>query len=100
MATTVHQLVLFPGGSFQNLCKDGLSPIDELNIQKLYNFGGKIKFINCGPKIITETLNKGEADMYDEYITKLYRRENYQILSDFNRAYKLNEENFNKWKNK
>ena len=48
MSINIHQLILFPGNKVNFLCTDGLAKMDIYNIDKIYNFGGKIKAKNCG----------------------------------------------------
>ena len=48
MSTTIHQVIILPGQTVSVYCKDGLSAIDVLNIEHIYNFNGNMKFVNCG----------------------------------------------------
>ena len=49
------------------LCSDGLSPMDVLHIQHIYNFGGKLDFVNCGPKNVYLGLIQSFSDMSDKW---------------------------------
>ena len=48
MSTTVHTLLILPGSTMKFFCQDGLSPLEQMNIGKIFNFGGNLKPINCG----------------------------------------------------
>ena len=52
MSTSVHQLLILPGGTVDFLCIDGMSALDVLNIEHLFNFGGELQFVNCGAENI------------------------------------------------
>ena len=49
MSSSVHSAIILPGATTKLYCKDGLSPLDVQNIDKVINFGGSMKFINCTP---------------------------------------------------
>ena len=44
----IHQLLIRPGSKVNLVCKDGLSAATVYNIDKIYNFGGNLKFVDCG----------------------------------------------------
>ena len=48
MFVKIHQLLITPGGTAKIYCKDGLSSATVYQIEHLYNFGGDLKFVNCG----------------------------------------------------
>ena len=48
MSTNINTTIILPGSYFNIFCKDGLSPLDVLHIKTIYNFGGNIKFQDCG----------------------------------------------------
>ena len=39
---------MMPGDVVQFFCKDGLSPATVFQIERIYRFGGNMKFVNCG----------------------------------------------------
>ena len=63
MSTTIHNLIVLPGNQVRFFCADGLSPLDVSNIQRLFRFGGDLKFINCGPANEYAGLFQAQSDM-------------------------------------
>ena len=50
MSTSIHSVLIMPGSTAYFFCKDGLSPLEVLRIKQVLNFGGNMRFINCGVK--------------------------------------------------
>ena len=44
----VHSVILLPGETLTYFCKDGLSPLDAQNGERIFNFGGTLKAVDCG----------------------------------------------------
>ena len=75
MLTKIHNLLISPGGTAKIYCKDGLSSATLFQIDHLFNFGGNLKFVNCGAENIYagikvaldsmgEEVNKFNEDTY------------------------------------
>ena len=47
--SSVSKVIILPGSKVRFFCKDGLSAIDVEDIKRIYHFGGKLEFVNCGP---------------------------------------------------
>ena len=45
---TIHSTIMLPGSTYEFVCVDGLSPLDVLNIEHIFHFGGDMRFVNCG----------------------------------------------------
>ena len=63
MSSSVHSIILLPGSTYQYFCKDGLSPLDVMQVGRIINFGGKIKAVDCGASKEYATLNQAIDDM-------------------------------------
>ena len=48
--TKIHQVIILQGGTVKFWCKDGLSSLDVLHVNKIMNFGGDMEAVNCGPE--------------------------------------------------
>ena len=73
MLKHIHQVIIVPGSTVQLLCKDGLSAATVYNIDKIYHFGGKFKFVDCGAGAIDTGLRQAWSSMsgkYYDYVKK------------------------------
>ena len=97
--TAIHNAIILPGGTMRFYCKNGLSSIDVYNIQKLYNFGGSMKFVNCDTGSQWVALHQATYDMYDRYrntfiplpFAKTYESKKRQF-DNSNKAYRMDED--------
>ena len=48
MVTTVHTAILMPGQQWSIFCTDGLKTDVVSHLKEILNFGGNVKFENCG----------------------------------------------------
>ena len=62
---TIHSAIILPTSTVRFFCKDGLSPIDVLNIEHIYRFGGDMQFVNCGADNELVALWQAKLDMLD-----------------------------------
>ena len=60
----IGQAILAPGDTVKIFCTDGLAPKTVENVEKWFNFGGNIKYIDCGPKVEDLILEKTNKTMY------------------------------------
>ena len=65
---TIHSLIIFNGATVNFNCQDGLSPIEKLNIEHIYRFGGDMRFIDCGADNEFVGLYQALNDMLDKYL--------------------------------
>ena len=63
MSTNVHSAVILPGATMKVYCVDGMSALEVLNVQKLFNFGGQMKFENCGVPNVFGGLQDGATTL-------------------------------------
>ena len=63
----VHSVILLPGDKMRYFCKDGLSPLDVMNVGQILNFGGSIEAVDCGAQNEYVTLEQAEDDMANLY---------------------------------
>ena len=49
--TSLHSLIILPGATVRYFCKDGLSSLSVMQVQKIFMFGGKMVSVNCGADI-------------------------------------------------
>ena len=75
MSSSVHSIMLLPGSTLTVACTDGMSSLNILNVQKLFNFGntsmvgsGNIKFANCGIENQYSSLEIAEHNMFDLWL--------------------------------
>ena len=68
MSSTVKQVLILPGSAVNFYCKDGLSALDLLNIQKVFHFGGKIEFVDCGGENWYVGLEQSYQDMFSKWM--------------------------------
>ena len=64
MSTVVHSFILGPGDTVKVYCVDGLSSLDILKIEQIYNFGGMFKLIDCGVGYEDAVLLKARDSMF------------------------------------
>ena len=62
----IGQAILAPGDTVKIFCTDGLAPKTVENVEKWFNFGGNIQYINCGPKVEDLVLQKSYKSMEKE----------------------------------
>ena len=67
----IHELLIQPGSKVKIYCKDGLSSTTVLAIDHIFNFGGKVKFINCGAANIYAELLQAEGSMHQSFSDKM-----------------------------
>ena len=64
---TIQSLIIIPGDTVRFFCKDGLSPLNVLNIEHIYQFGGDMKFVNCGADNEYVALEQAVSDMNEKW---------------------------------
>ena len=67
MSTRVHSLIILPGSNLIYFCKDGLSPLSIMLIEKIFNFGGRMRAMDCGVESEYAALMIAETDMWHLY---------------------------------
>ena len=77
MLTHIHQLIIPPNQTVRLLCRDGMSAATVVNIDRIYNFGGEVKFVECGAGAIWAGLEQATDNVlvkYVDFINKFYDR--------------------------
>ena len=95
MSTHLHQLLLLPGNNVKLFCTDGISPLTVMNIQKIYNFGGNIKFKNCGASDEWIAMSQATDDMG----SLADNTDDQRTKNDYMTAFTSDQENLNKFEN-
>ena len=72
MSTSLNSVIILPGSRADFYCADGLSPVDKQNIQKIFNFGGQLKFANCGVENMWVAFQLAKGTMQDELENALH----------------------------
>ena len=85
MGSKINRVIILPGGQVNFYCKDGLSSIDVLQIQRIYLFGGNLKFVNCGAFNESIGLDMAIRDMFVQYLKTLNHVQE-RISNDFKKA--------------
>ena len=73
MLKHIHQLIIEPGSTVKMLCKDGLSAATVYNIDKIYHFGGKFEFKDCGAGAIYAGLTQALDSVQDKYLNNNFK---------------------------
>ena len=76
MSLKIHELLIQPGSRVKIYCKDGLSSTTVLAIDHIFNFGGNVKFVNCGAANIYAELLLAEASMQQSFADKMREHNN------------------------
>ena len=105
--TKIHQVIILQGGTVRYFCKDGLSSLDVMQVNKIMNFGGKIIPVNCGAENEFAALRQAYTSMYYEAnnLDSIYHKVSTGLFSDFKidktnnlyTALKENEKNLQKF---
>ena len=64
----IHQAIILPGDQMSFYCRDGLSSIDVYHIEHIWNFGGVMKMVDCGPANQFVALHQAEDDMMHKWM--------------------------------
>ena len=97
MSSSVHQLVILPNGQTNVYCKDGLSPLDVMHIDSIFNFGGKMNFVDCGAVNHWTGLEQAVGDMVHHINALKIRSRKSNVWKDLNLALKLDIADINKF---
>ena len=63
--TSIHSMIILPGSVVRYFCKDGLSSLTVFNVERILNFGGEMKAVNCGAANEWLALHQAVFDMKD-----------------------------------
>ena len=63
MSTVVHTAILMPDQNWNIICTDGMATNVVSHFEEILDFGGNIKFQNCGALNEFKVLNKAMNDM-------------------------------------
>ena len=88
MLKHIHQLIIEPNATVRLVCKDGLSAATVYNIDKIYHFGGNLKFVDCGAGAIYAGLYQASGNMLDKYGDIILNLDGDKNLADNCDAYK------------
>ncbi len=80
MSLKIHELLIMPGSSVKMYCKNGLSSATVLAIDHIFNFGGDVKFVNCGAANIYAEMLQVEGSMYKSFWDK-YQKQQDEVWS-------------------
>ena len=91
MSKQIHQLIIRHGSNVNIVCKDDLSAAAIYNIDKIYRFGGDLKFVECGTPAIWAGLYHAFSSMYYKMAQLL------DSYPDDRAAWKINRADFYKF---